>query len=60
MTDITARIKAGIAAGWKPDASSVYGAIKWYHRPAAGANPLLAKLYDPIIAYYFYGPGLIR
>lgn len=60
MTDITARIKAGIAAGWKPDASSVYGAIKWYHRPASGANPLLAKLYEPIIAYYFYGPGLIH
>ena len=59
LTDITSRIQAGIAAGWKPDASAIYGAIKWYHRPATGANPALAKLYEPIIAWYFYGPGLV-
>jgi hypothetical protein len=29
----------GIASGWKTDASRVYGAVRWYHRIEAGANP---------------------
>lgn len=43
------RLDQGIAAGWTTDASRVYGAIRWYHRAKAGANPQLAELYQPII-----------
>ena len=42
----------GIQDGWKPDASGVYGAVRWYHREESGANPLLAELYAPIIRAY--------
>jgi len=51
-TEQSTRIKAGIADGWKPDASPVYGAVRWYHRSCTGANPGLALLYEPIIAHY--------
>ena len=43
------KIKAGIWAGWIPDSSASYGAVRWYHRPDVGANPQLAILYRPII-----------
>ncbi len=52
MTDTAKRIDAGIAAGWVTDVSSPYGAVRWYHRPNVGANPQLAKLYQPIIDMY--------
>jgi len=50
-----ARMNAGIADGWKPDVNSIYGAVRWYHRPKgpSGANPLLAVLWKPIIEHYF-------
>jgi hypothetical protein len=59
-TDMTARMDRGIAAGWKPDVSEIYGAVRWYHRPTSsatvstgvGANPALAELWEPIIAHY--------
>jgi hypothetical protein len=52
FTDMNARMDAGIAAGWKPDASPAYGAVRWYHRPGIGANPGLAALYSKIVDYY--------
>lgn len=59
-TDMTGRIQRGIASGWKPDVSEMYGAVRWYHRPSIsakistgiGANPALAELWRPIIAHY--------
>ena len=54
--DMVPRLIAGIqgpTAPWTPDTSGIYGAIRWYHRPWTGANPLLAVLYEPIIATYF-------
>lgn len=48
-TDMTVRIADGIRAGWAPDASGPYGAVRWYHRPWTGANPQLAELYREII-----------
>jgi len=52
-TEIRSRIDNGIAAGWLKDVSAVYGAIRWYHRAEAGANPQLADIYAPIINTYF-------
>jgi hypothetical protein len=52
-TDVRRRFDDGIAAGWKTDASRVYGALKWYQRAQTGANPKLAELYAPIIRKYF-------
>jgi hypothetical protein len=52
MTDLDNRVKAGIADGWSPDVSASIGAVRWYHRPNAGANPQLAQLYRDIIATY--------
>lgn len=46
------RIDQGIASGWQTDSSRVYGAIRWYQRAEAGANPALAELYRPIIKAY--------
>jgi hypothetical protein len=51
-TEMASRMEAGIAAGWAPDATGPFGAVRWYHRPATGANPQLAELYDPIIAAF--------
>lgn len=45
ITDVTARMDAGIAAGWAPDSSGPCGAYRWYHRPQVGANPQLADMY---------------
>jgi hypothetical protein len=50
--DMTSRIKAGIANGWTPDASGPFGAVRWYHRAATGANPQLAELYGVIVDAY--------
>jgi hypothetical protein len=46
------RFEDGIAGGWKTDASRVFGAVRWYHRIEAGANPKLAELYAPIVRKY--------
>lgn len=43
------RIAEGIRAGWQPEVSAPYGAVRWYQRPESGANPRLAKMYEPII-----------
>ena len=51
-SEVKRRLDAGIAGGWKTDASRVYGAVRWYHRAEAGANPQLADLYAPIIRNY--------
>jgi hypothetical protein len=51
-TDEKGRITTGIAAGWKPDVSPVFGAIRWYERPCTGANPQLATLYSVIVAHF--------
>lgn len=37
---------------WLPDAGPASGAVRWYHRPETGANPLLWALYEPIIKRY--------
>ena len=50
--EVVARMTQGIQSGWTPDASGVYGAIRWYHREESGANPKLAELYAPIIRKY--------
>jgi hypothetical protein len=50
--EVKRRIDQGIAAGWKTDASRVFGAVRWYHRAEVGANPALAELYRPIIRAY--------
>ena len=34
---------------WQPTSTTVYDAVRWYHRQETGANPLLAELYAPII-----------
>jgi hypothetical protein len=47
--ELRRRLDAGIQSGWTTDASRVYGAVRWYHRAASGANPQLAELYQPII-----------
>jgi hypothetical protein len=51
-TDQANRINTGVAQGWKPEVSAVYGAARWYHRACSGGNPGLAALYGPILAYY--------
>jgi hypothetical protein len=51
-TDIKNRMDAGIAGGWGRDVSGPFGAVRWYHRAATGANPALAELYGPIIEAY--------
>jgi len=51
--EVKRRLDEGIAAHWTKDASSVFGAIRWYHRAEVGANPALAELYAPIIHAYF-------
>ena len=56
--DIIGRMNAGIhamppTAPWPPNSAAAYGAVRWYHRPEVGANPLLAKLYASIIHRYF-------
>ena len=51
-TDMKGRMDAGIAAGWPADASGPFGAVRWYHRPATGANPQLAEPYKPIVDAY--------
>lgn len=50
--EVRRRMDEGIAAGWKTDCSRVFGAIRWYHREEAGANPELAELYRPIVRAY--------
>jgi hypothetical protein len=47
---VVARMNAGIASGWPPDArgSGPYGAIRWYNRWSTKANPKLATLWEPI------------
>ena len=54
-TDMTQRIDAGIARGWKADAPPANGAVHWYHRVETGGNEQLAELYDPIINWFIYG-----
>jgi len=49
---MASRIEQGISAGWKTDASRVYGAVRWYQRAESSANPKLAELYRPIIRRY--------
>jgi hypothetical protein len=51
-TDMQGRIAAGIVNGWAPDASGPFGAVRWYHRAATGANPQLAELYSVIVDAY--------
>lgn len=51
-TDMQDRVAAGIAGGWGRDVSGPFGAVRWYHRAATGANPALAELYGPIIDAY--------
>ena len=43
----------GINHGWMPETGSIFGGVKWYHRPTHSGNPGLVALYEPIIAYYF-------
>jgi len=50
--DVKRRLDEGIAKGWRTDASRVYGAVRWYHRPSTGANRELAEIYEPIIKAY--------
>jgi hypothetical protein len=50
--DTREKLDAGIATGWSPDATRVFGVVRWYHRVGAGANPQLADLYEPIIRAY--------
>ena len=50
--DMLGEIKQGIWSGWQPEGSASFGAVRWYHRPVVGANPMLAKLYKPIIEKY--------
>jgi hypothetical protein len=50
--EVKRRMEQGIAGGWKTDSSRVLGAVRWYHRAEAGANPALAELYVPIIRAY--------
>jgi hypothetical protein len=52
-SEMKRRFDEGIASGWVTDCSRVYGAVRWYHRSQAGANPKLAELYVPIIRKYF-------
>jgi hypothetical protein len=52
-SDEREKLERGISSGWTPDASPVYGAVRWYHRAGTGANPALALLYEPIVARYF-------
>jgi hypothetical protein len=51
-TEMRHRMDLGIAGGWLTDSSRVYGAVRWYHRAEAGANPRLAELYAPIVRMY--------
>jgi len=51
-TEVKHRLDEGIVSGWQTDASRVYGAVRWYHRIEAGANPKLAELYATIIRKY--------
>jgi len=49
---VTSRIASGIASGrWQPDpgVSGAYGAVRWYNRWVAKANPRLATMWEPII-----------
>jgi hypothetical protein len=50
--EVKRRLDEGIKSGWTTDASRVYGAVRWYHRLEAGANPQLAELYARIIRKY--------
>jgi hypothetical protein len=59
-TEVRRRMDDGIKNHWQPDASGVYGAVRWYHREEAGANPKLAELYRPIIRRYFEDPNEMR
>jgi hypothetical protein len=43
------RMDDGIERGWRPDASAVQGALRWYFRAETGGNPCLADLYEPIV-----------
>jgi hypothetical protein len=52
MSDFMGRMERGVESGWKADTSAAFGAIKWYHRPTEGANPLLAELWKPIVERY--------
>lgn len=52
MSDFMKRMEAGVHSGWMPDTSAAFGAIRWYHRPSEGANPLLAELWRPIVERY--------
>ncbi|HEY1936563.1 MAG TPA: hypothetical protein VGJ33_01355 [Candidatus Angelobacter sp.] len=53
-TDMRSRMDAGISGGWAPDpgVSGPFGAVRWYHRAAVGANPQLAEIYGVIIDTY--------
>ena len=50
------RIEAGIKAGWRPDCTNVFGALKWYFRHETGGNWGIPIIYKPIYDTYFAGP----
>ena len=58
MNDIVNRMNVGIGSGWKPEGNTAFGAVRWYHRPSSGANPMLATLWKPIIERYRVLAGL--
>ena len=49
--EVTKRMDAGIAKGWKPDRDCppLLGALRWYFRAESKGNPELAELYAPIV-----------
>jgi hypothetical protein len=44
-----ARIRTGIASGWKTDCPRVLGALRWYFRAESGGCSSLAELYEPMV-----------
>lgn len=51
------RIETGIRdRGWKPDCTSVLGAVKWYFRAETGGSPGMVSIYKPILDKYFAAP----
>jgi hypothetical protein len=50
------RIEAGINAGWNPDCTNAFGALKWYFRYESGGNWGMPNLFKPIYDTYFAGP----
>ncbi|TRL28990.1 hypothetical protein FM996_18125 [Methylosinus sporium] len=50
--DMKGRMWSGIdREGFGVDANAVLGAVRWYNRAAEGANPELARLWEPIIEW---------